>query len=128
MILVTFGVPGNFIAEASFAGAASEVLAAAAELPNVRFVIRPHPSDRASVWKELISEGRPPNVLLCRDGDTYALMHECRMLVTMASTTGAEAIFLGKPVVAVNLERQEIDLDYIGDRRPRYLASAPEAN
>ena len=123
MILVTFGVPGNFIAEASFARAAGEVFAAAAELPNVRFMIRPHPSDRGSVWKELISDCRLPNVMLCSDGDTYALIHECRMLVTMASTTGAEAIFLGKPVVAVNLEQQETELDYIGSGAA-YLASA----
>jgi len=124
MVLVTFGVPGNFIAEASFAKAAHEVFAAAAELPKVRFMIRPHPSDRASLWKELISESRLPNVMLCRDGDTYTLIHECRMLVTMASTTGAEAIFLGKPVVAVNLEQQETELDYIGSGAA-YLASAP---
>jgi hypothetical protein len=124
MILVTFGVPGNFIAEASFARAASEVFAAAARLPNVGFVIRPHPSDRAAVWKDLISEYRLPNVTLHRNGDTYALIHECRVLVTMASTTGAEAIFLGKPVVAVNLERQETELDYIG-AGAAYLASEP---
>jgi hypothetical protein len=124
MVLVTFGVPGNFIAEASFARAAGEVFAAAADLPKVRFVIRPHPSDRGSLWKELISECRLPNVTLCRDGDTYALLHECRMLVTMASTTGAEAIFLGKPVVTVNLEQQEMELDYIGSGAA-YLASAP---
>jgi hypothetical protein len=124
MVLVTFGVPGNFIAEASFAKAASEVFVAAAQLPDVRFVIRPHPSDRASVWKELLRQHRPRNVTLSRDGDTYSFIHECRILVTMASTTGAEAAFLGKPVVAVNLEQQEIDLDYIG-AGAAYLASAP---
>jgi hypothetical protein len=124
MILVTFGVPGNFIADASFARAAGEVFAAAAELPNVRFVIRPHPSDRGSLWKELMSEWRLSNIVFARDTDTYELMRGCRILVTMASTTGAEAIFFGKPVVAVNLERQETDLDYIG-AGAAYLASAP---
>jgi hypothetical protein len=124
MVLITFGVPGNFIAEASFAKAANEVFAAAAQLPGVRFVIRPHPSDRAAVWQELISEYGLSNIRFVPDADTYALICECRMLVTMGSTTGAEAIFLGKPVAAVNLERQELGMDYIG-AGAAYLASGP---
>jgi hypothetical protein len=112
-VLVTFGVPGGAVAEGPFLRAATEVIDAAQGLPNVQFVIKPHPGDKTDVWAGVKAGRDLPNVAVHPDADTYALMRSCRVLVTMVSTTGAEAICLGKPVISINLDGLNRGLDYI---------------
>jgi Capsule polysaccharide biosynthesis protein len=113
MVLVTFGVPGNLVGEGPFLKAATEVIHAAEQLPHIQFVIKPHPGDKTNLWEKNAREQTLQNVTIRRDADTYALMRSCRVLVTMLSTTGAEAIYLGKPVISVNLDHLPTGLDYI---------------
>jgi hypothetical protein len=113
MVLVTFGVPGNLVEEGPFLKAAMEVIHAAEQLPNVEFVIKPHPGDKSRLWEKNTSEHGLRNVTIRPNADTYDLMRSCRVLVTMLSTTGAEAVYLGKPVVSVNLDHLPSGLDYI---------------
>jgi len=53
------------------------------------------------------------NVELARAADTYDLMKHCRLLLTMFSTAGAEAIYLGKPVVSIDLEHADLGTDFL---------------
>jgi hypothetical protein len=112
-VLVTFGVPGNTISERAFELAANEVIAAARSCPDLRFLVKPHPGDRTSLWNGLVEAVALRNVDLCPFAETYSLMTACQALVTMFSTTGAEAAFLGKPVVSVNLDGIDWGMDYI---------------
>jgi hypothetical protein len=112
-VLVTFGVPGGFVAEGPFLRAATEVIDAAQGLPNVQFDIKPHPGDKTDAWARVKAGRELPNLAIHPDADTYALMRSCRVLVTMGSTTGAEAICLGKPVISINLDGLNRGVDYI---------------
>ncbi len=104
IVLVAFGVPGNYVTEGSFQRAACEVFDAAAKLPAVQFVIKPHPGDPGRVWRGLLADSQLSNVEIETQRDTYDLVAECTVLATMYSTTGSEAICMGKPVVSVDLD------------------------
>jgi hypothetical protein len=113
MVLVTFGVPGGFASKDSFSRASKEVINAAEKLPCVRFIVKPHPGDCSNAWPIAIAERKITNISIECASDTYALMRSCRVLVTMFSTTGAEAICVGKPVISINLDGLKSGLDYI---------------
>lgn len=111
-VLVGFSVPGGFGDDSGYLRAAREVFRAAQSLPAVPFVIKPHPGDHTKVWERLSSAAGLPNVTISRR-DTYDLMKECRILLTMFSTAGAEAIYLEKPVVSVDLEHADLGTDFL---------------
>ena len=124
-VLIAFSVPGGFLDDSGFLQAAREVMHAARALPHVPFVIKPHPGDRSTVWEDLLAAGPAPNVSIQRGTDTYELLHRCRVLVTMFSTVGAEAIYLGKPVVSVDLEHARLETDYLA-AGAAYVVDDPE--
>jgi hypothetical protein len=112
LILVTFGVPGNLVPERPFLAACREVMAAAALHRDCDFVVKLHPGDRTTVWQSALQECSSDNLELSQI-DTYTLLGQCSVLITMFSTTGAEAICLGKPVISVNLENFPATNDYL---------------
>jgi O-antigen/teichoic acid export membrane protein len=112
-VLATFGVPGGYVGEGTFRRAASYVLQAAARFPTVPFIIKPHPGDPGHVWRQLMADLNLPNVKIVSDQDTYELMRGCRVLLTMFSTTGSEAICLGRPVVSVNPDARRGGEEYL---------------
>lgn len=111
-VLVTFGIPGGFMSKGAFARAADEVLNAAEAHPRLTFAVKPHPGDATDTWERRIGARRTSNVLILRS-DTYELMRHCLALITMASTTGAEATLLDKPVIAVGLGDDRVESDYV---------------
>ena len=123
LVLVTFGVPGNYVTEGAFHRAAAEVFDAASKHPTVRFVIKPHPGDPGVLWRQLQTQFNLANVEIATHLDTYDLMSECSVLVTMFSTTGSEAICMGKPVVSINPDRRQGGADYL-DAQAAYVVTS----
>jgi hypothetical protein len=111
LILVAFGVPGNLVPERPFLAACREVVAAAASHSACDFVVKLHPGDKTSVWQEALKERPLSNIKLSSE-DTYQLLGQSTLLITMFSTTGAEAIYLDRPVISVNLENFPATNDY----------------
>jgi hypothetical protein len=111
LILVAFGVPGNLVPERPFLAACREVVAAAAIHSSCDFVVKPHPGDKTSVWQGALNERALSNIKLSSE-DTYQLLGQSALLITMFSTTGAEAIYLDRPVISVNLENFPATNDY----------------
>ncbi len=112
LILVAFGVPGNLVPERPFLAACREVVAAAATHVAADFVVKLHPGDKTSVWQSALSERGLTNLKIGSE-DTYQLLAESTLLITMFSTTGAEAIYLDRPVISVNLENFPATNDYL---------------
>lgn len=113
LVLVAFGVPGNLVPERPFLAACREVVVAAERRPECDFIVKPHPGDHTHVWQRAIDERGAANITVRRDRDTYDLLKQCRLLITMFSTTGAEAAYLGKPVISVNLEQFPATNDFL---------------
>ncbi|MEM6311945.1 MAG: nitrogen fixation protein FixF [Pseudomonadota bacterium] len=75
-----------------------EVIAAADRHPDERFVIKEHPS-----FKRSVQGLRPehPRVVFANDNVTSELIQNARVLVTLNSTVGIEALLLDRPVITL---------------------------
>ncbi len=70
----------------------------ARQRPNLRLVIRPHPSEDLTPW-EAVAAGHL-NVTVCRDGPVTPWLLAARAVVHNNSTTGLEAALLQRPTIA----------------------------
>jgi surface carbohydrate biosynthesis protein len=70
----------------------------AAALPEVRFVVRPHPTEAEGAWEDLL--GPIPNLLVTREGPIGPWIRRAVAVVHNGSTTGLEAAVAGVPVVS----------------------------
>ncbi|SHK37433.1 surface carbohydrate biosynthesis protein [Desulfatibacillum alkenivorans DSM 16219] len=66
--------------------------------PNLKIVLRPHPSENHEEWKEA-ARGLS-NVEVIHQGNVIPWILASRVLVHNSCTTGVESYILGKPVVA----------------------------
>lgn len=80
---------------------AQAVLQAAAELPNVRFVIRPHPDEPSEWYTSLVAAAQAQNIVLER-GDLAAALRRAAVVVVHSSTVGLEGLLLQKPLLVFN--------------------------
>ncbi len=77
----------------------SEALPALARaMPDRRFVIRPHPSEKADTWRELVAG--LDNVSVTHEGNVVAWLLACQGLVHNGCTTAIEAYQVGRPALA----------------------------
>ena len=113
IVAVAFGVPGGFMSVGAFMAAAREVLLAAGRLSDFGFVIKPHPGDSTTIWHDLIEETGVTNVTVVRNRDIYSLLRTSQALITMVSTTGAEASCLGLPVFSVDFSGANRSADFV---------------
>ncbi len=72
--------------------------ALATRLPEVRFVIRPHPSEDSAVWDRMAADLN--NVDVNRSGNVVAWLLAADGLVHNGCTTAVEAFLLGRPALA----------------------------
>jgi hypothetical protein len=100
-VVVAFGRPARIAGPEFFASAIRLVAAAAADLPDVRFVANIHPGDREAFWLAALGALGQPSRLELVSGKIYELMAEAMALITTHSTTGGEAIWVGIPVICV---------------------------
>jgi UDP-N-acetylglucosamine 2-epimerase len=76
-----------------------------------------HPSEKDFYFYERIKKAtQADNVTIIKDFNTPQLLHDATTVVTTISTTGDEAIFLGKPLIVVNLTNEPDFMPYAGSR------------
>lgn len=81
---------------------------AATELPEVLFVVRPHPKSPDGAWEGVL--GDLPNAVVDRSGDAAgAWLRDAVALVHNGSTTGAEAAMMGVPVISFQPHGERAD-------------------
>jgi hypothetical protein len=89
------------------------VLEFARDHSDVFVVIKLHPSESDwSIYERIMTADGIENVLLLKDFDPMQLIHDSDAVITTISTTGNEAIFLGKPLVAINLTSEPDFMEY----------------
>lgn len=99
------------------------VPALAAALPELRIVVRPHPSERVKTWRELAAGHA--NVEVVREGHIAPWLLAAEALVQNGCTTGFEAFLLDVPSIAYEPERAQ---DWLW-RLPNDLSfSVPDMN
>ena len=67
--------------------------------PDISVVIRPHPSERSSIWED-IAVGKPSITVVC-DTDAPPWLDAADIVVTTGCTTGLEARLLNKPTLSI---------------------------
>lgn len=88
------------------------------EIEGLRVVIKPHPGDpNHSIikLKNKISEFNNNAILIPRNYDALYCMMASDIVMMKDSTTGMEAIALGKPLIQLNLENSKDQIDYVGE-------------
>lgn len=81
---------------------------AATEMPEVLFVVRPHPKSPDGAWEAVL--GELPNAVVDRSGDSAgAWLRDALALVHNGSTTGAEAALMGIPVISFQPHGERAD-------------------
>lgn len=80
----------------------------AAELPEVNFVVRPHPAENPATW-ENACEGLS-NCYVIHEGEVAPWILGSQVVLHHSCTTAVEAFVMGKPVISYRpLENQELD-------------------
>ncbi len=82
----------------------------AARLPNLKFIVRPHPIENAETWTSRLES--VANVDILSDGVANPWLAAARCVVHNACTTGIEAYLLDKPVIEyhpASIPRGEFD-------------------
>jgi hypothetical protein len=75
---------------------------AISKLPQTKLIIKLHPAvEKEADYQEIIKDLPEPPVI-CQDVLLWELLHACRMAITVNSTTGLEAMAVGKPLMIVN--------------------------
>lgn len=74
------------------------IISFAAKYPDKNFVIKEHPS-----FKQSIAGKYPPrkNILFANGNSTEELIKNARLVITLNSTVGIEALLFGKPVITL---------------------------
>lgn len=83
----------------------------ARRLPDVRFVVRPHPSEKRQTWEHLAAGFS--NVSVAQHGNVVAWLLASDGLIHNGCTTAVEAFQLGRPAIAfrpVRSDRYDHDL------------------
>lgn len=68
------------------------------QFPDINFIIRPHPVESIDSWKMLV--GEYPNIHILRDGSITPWVLNSICVIHNGCTTGLEAAFFGKHVIA----------------------------
>jgi hypothetical protein len=79
------------------------VAGAMPDFPEKRLVIKLHPDEDEAIYRRLLHDMGDDKIVVCRDTDTYELLHASDLLITVYSTVAIEAMLFNKPVITVNL-------------------------
>ncbi|MEQ8907572.1 MAG: CDP-glycerol glycerophosphotransferase family protein [Vicingaceae bacterium] len=78
------------------------------KMPEVQFVIKPHPNESDITTYKQIADQSDFHNLEVQEGNLYQLIAKSSLVITYYSTVGIEAIYFNKPLVT--LDYQEFDL------------------
>lgn len=84
------------------------------QFPDVKIVLRPHPSERMDRWYEWA--GHIPNLTIIREGPAIPWILASRLLIHTNCTTGVEAIALDKPALCIVPSDLDINKWYLSAR------------
>jgi len=70
----------------------------AANFPNRKIILRPHPSENPEPWQELVKPY--PNVTVLIEGNVIPWLKACKVLIHNGCTTALEASLLGTEIIA----------------------------
>jgi hypothetical protein len=84
---------------------------ATSKLPQSKLIIKLHPLIEKEVDYQQIVKDLPEPPIICQDVPLSELLHACSLAITVSSTAGLEAMAAGKPLLIVNLFRDETLFD-----------------
>ena len=108
--------PVNLNEKASHAEAyISGLFEAGLQDDSLYFVIKLHPSEfDLDFYRQIQRKYAFKNAVVVKEYSTPQLLFDADAVVTTISTTGEEAIFLGRPLLAINLTNEPDFMPYIG--------------
>ena len=65
--------------------------------PDIKFVVRPHPSENTETWKKLL--GNKANTFVSNEGNVIPWIMGSKALISNGCTTSIESTILGKPTL-----------------------------
>jgi surface carbohydrate biosynthesis protein len=96
-----------------------------AAFPDLRIVLRPHPSENLEFWQSAI--GNYSNVTLVREGPVAPWILASQILLHTNCTTGVEAVALEKPAICLLLTDLSVNRRYLSNRINPVAGSVNEA-
>lgn len=70
--------------------------------PDIRVIVRPHPSERSKIWEDIAID--LPSVTVVSNTNPHPWLEAAELVVTTGCTTGLEAALLNTPAVSLNVE------------------------
>jgi hypothetical protein len=93
----------NYVEEEKLRGEVLAIVGAAARLPGVQLLVKPHPNEATDTFRQAVVEFRTTDIHLVSKSDSpYPFLFVCDAVVTHRSSLAVEGAVLGKPVVVVN--------------------------
>jgi surface carbohydrate biosynthesis protein len=96
-----------------------------AAFPQLRIVLRPHPSENIEYWQSAI--GGAANVALVREGPVAPWILAAEALLHTNCTTGVEAVALEKPAICLLMTDLVVNRRYLSNRVNPLAGSVDEA-
>jgi len=91
--------------------------------PKIKFIVRPHPSERHETWKEELKN--IPNAECIFEGSANEWIYASECLIHSGCTTGVEAWIMRKPVIRYNPQNSSV-FESEFPNRFGYYASSPD--
>lgn len=79
---------------------------------DVQLVIKIHPMEDLTFYQKIIGEDNQ-DIALCQDIDLYELINASELIISGFSTAALEAMIFDKPVIILNLFKENNSLPYI---------------
>lgn len=71
--------------------------------PHWVLVVKPHPEEPLPAHRHMVASQSGAHIRLVPHETAYQVLNAADLVITLHSTTGLEAIYLGKPLVTINL-------------------------
>lgn len=84
-------------------------------MPDVNFIIKPHPSETTEIYRKRVGSDEPKNLKIIKDIDTDNLIKASDILMTICSTTGMTAVALDRPIVELNASNAKDRAPYFAE-------------
>lgn len=96
----------------------------AERFPNIKIVLRPHPSEDLDVWSNWVAG--IPNLAVIREGSAIPWIMAARLLVHTNCTTGVEAVALDRPAICIVPAKNPANARYLANQVNPVVATTDE--
>lgn len=79
------------------------------KFPELTLVIKIHPVENTGFYRKIAKD----RAIVVKNIDLYELLYASELMITYYSTTGLEAMILGRPVIVINLSGQPDKVNYV---------------